>query len=413
MDLDLFKSTMQQRNYKLSINNENVAFGVESGYPVRATLITKGVHIIRVEIDMKTYLLGNNMSTINLNRNHNYTVKTSKKVLLVNINVAGGANDFIASITNLIDLLKKCAVQPADICPVCNQGNCDIFADFKPAYSPTHQNCLAQNQVQMAKQKPALHTYFTGLIGAFLGAIIGSLPSFLVTCSSQKPDFLLLLFIPICIALGYHIFKGKPSVFSIIITIILTISFVFITSIASLSILLFTADSQSLQLADIQRLWDIIFRQGAYWFMIIQASFFAFVSLGIVVFSYCKKILRMPNPKYFNSDYVDSTVITKRSYQKTDKVYDIPYADNANNANIPNNANNVQSNNDTSNLNLKTAFSNFNIDSFSTDNTNKKDYNNYNADTYKADNADNAINKKDYNSYRADNCNTFNETPDL
>ena len=81
-------------------------------------------------------------------------------------------------------------------------------------YVPVHQSCV-QNQTQAtlakAEENELTGNYFTGLIGALLGGVVGAIPNVLAAVFLERIFSLLYALIPIAAYYGYKLLKGKMN----------------------------------------------------------------------------------------------------------------------------------------------------------------------------------------------------------
>ncbi len=125
-----------------------------------------------------------------------------------------------------LSALGACGVTPWDKCPVCGQNDCDSAAPNGNVFRLVHIDCLARNaeKAQNAKEENDFSgSYITGLIGALLGMIVGTLPSLLVIILSNTVYSLLMALIPICAYFGYKLLRGKMNAAALVISIIMAV----------------------------------------------------------------------------------------------------------------------------------------------------------------------------------------------
>ena len=96
-------------------------------------------------------------------------------------------------------------------CPICQQGGCDSLA-FVNGYVPVHAQCV-QNQaygaIAQAQNNQQTGNYALGILGAVLGALVGSIPTILLILLLNVISAWLYALIPLGAYFGYKLFKGK------------------------------------------------------------------------------------------------------------------------------------------------------------------------------------------------------------
>lgn len=117
-------------------------------------------------------------------------------------------------------------------CPLCGNGNCDVYAWLDEGYRATHSSCL-QSRLDLPPEDEVTPVttrgnYFTGILGAFIGAFIGMLPNFAQAFSKLSISAPLYAFIPILSTLVYRLFRGKASrVFSSVVVLLASLAATF------------------------------------------------------------------------------------------------------------------------------------------------------------------------------------------
>ncbi|MDL2300337.1 hypothetical protein LJC01_01690 [Clostridiaceae bacterium OttesenSCG-928-D20] len=118
----------------------------------------------------------------------------------------------------LLDVATECLLEeekssPSSlVCDICNKRGCDSAAMNGTYFQPVHEACVVQKsskQQKNAVKNQKSGNILTGIIGAFLGALIGMLPN-LLAMSLLKIEFGWLYFlIPMGAYQGYKLLKGK------------------------------------------------------------------------------------------------------------------------------------------------------------------------------------------------------------
>ena len=104
-----------------------------------------------------------------------------------------------------------------DKCPLCKKDMCDSAALVGGQFVPVHRQCVTESNQQAvikAEENQNSGNYPLGFIGAFLGAIVGCIPSILTIFLLESEFGLLYMLIPIASYTGYKLFKGKLGGFA-------------------------------------------------------------------------------------------------------------------------------------------------------------------------------------------------------
>ena len=126
-----------------------------------------------------------------------------------------------------LTIISREGITPLDRCPICHKGGCDAAAPMGGVMALAHMDCLRQ---RAEKTKARLEdgefsgSYITGIIGAVLGMIVGTLPNLLLIILLQRVFALAMCLIPICAYYGYKLFGGKRNKFAIVISIIMAVA---------------------------------------------------------------------------------------------------------------------------------------------------------------------------------------------
>lgn len=202
------------------------AAGMERGYLISVTLAGKKSVSVSLPVqkgDSKTYskelkaklkeAFGRNVSAAWAE--DNYVVLYFDTVRIPDVYCQG--------VTAALDILKNLGFTVPDRCSVCGQSGCDRAVPKGAAYAPVHRSCL-EKAVTGAKEKAEQNTqhgsYLLGIVGAFLGAVVGVLPSALTILLVERIYVLLFMLIPICSYAGYRLCKGRMNYTALVVTIL-------------------------------------------------------------------------------------------------------------------------------------------------------------------------------------------------
>ena len=115
----------------------------------------------------------------------------------------------------LSQLKKEGGITPPAVCPLCGLGGCDSNAYLDDDYRPVHAACV-KTRLKLPEDDQVIPAraggnIFTGILGAFLGAVIASLPIFTFALNDGVLHWVLYAFIPILSALCYRLLRGRAS----------------------------------------------------------------------------------------------------------------------------------------------------------------------------------------------------------
>ena len=194
----------------------------------------------------------------------------------------GVDENFDGALSALAELFAAAGVTPPAACPFCKGQGCDTLAFVGGGYVPVHRTCLDRvlgGSAAAARHSMQQGNYFTGILGALVGGLVGALPSLLTIWFASRVFALLFALIPICAYQGYKICRGKLNRVATVVTILSSILPVF-----ALEQILFY-----LSVVDYYGIWPSIFSSMVLYFQIytlgdMLASMITelvFVALGI------------------------------------------------------------------------------------------------------------------------------------
>lgn len=126
----------------------------------------------------------------------------------------GSFEERFTGVMNLVvQGLAEAGVTPPVVCPLCKGTGCDSMTLLGDDYVPAHRACVTssvQGTLEKAEQENA-GNYLTGLIGALLGGVAGTVPNILAAVFLERVVAILYALIPIFAYYGYKLFKGKMN----------------------------------------------------------------------------------------------------------------------------------------------------------------------------------------------------------
>ncbi|BCN32810.1 hypothetical protein [Anaeromicropila herbilytica] len=137
--------------------------------------------------------------------------------------------------TKVVKALQELGIMPQTACPICGSSECDSYALMGEGYQPVHAKCVKNYQVgikEKTEKNELSGNYFTGLIGALLGGVVGSVPNILSILWANKIYAVLFALIPLCTYYGYKLLRGKLNKVCVVITMLVSIIAVFFIEFA-------------------------------------------------------------------------------------------------------------------------------------------------------------------------------------
>ena len=200
--------------------------GIVKGFPVLVTDAKKAVTCaIQTDIRPKNSVM---KKLKELRKSTKSAILWNDHVMRLTVNKQETAEGSPAQVLDrFLEIISREGVAPLDRCPICNKSGCDAAAPMGGVMALAHMDCLKQ---RAEKTKARLEdgefsgSYLTGIIGALLGAIVGTLPNLLLIVFLQRVFALAMCLIPICAYYGYKLFGGKRNKFAIVISIVMAVA---------------------------------------------------------------------------------------------------------------------------------------------------------------------------------------------
>lgn len=133
--------------------------------------------------------------------------------------------------------LEANGIAPRQACAICKQETCDSLALYKDCFAPVHRSCIKgaiENDAKEINRNLQSGSYFTGIIGALLGVIVGIIPNLLSIWFLHYVIAYLFALIPICGYYGYKMLGGKMNISALVITLVLSVAGVYFMQILRL-----------------------------------------------------------------------------------------------------------------------------------------------------------------------------------
>ncbi|MBR7041089.1 MAG: hypothetical protein IKI24_04530 [Clostridia bacterium] len=208
------------------VQKGNMYTGIVNGFPVAVTDAKKAVScVIQTSIRPKNSVM---KKLKELRKATKSAVLWNDYIMRLSVDKQETSEGSQAQVLEkYLAILSGEGITPLDRCPVCRKGGCDAAAPIGGVMALAHMDCL---KMQAEKTKTKLEdgefsgSYITGIIGAVLGMIVGTLPNLLLIILLQRVFALAMCLIPICAYYGYKLFGGKRDKFAIVISIIMAVA---------------------------------------------------------------------------------------------------------------------------------------------------------------------------------------------
>ncbi len=124
--------------------------------------------------------------------------------------------------------MNAAGVRVKERCAVCGQENCDQIVLQGDKYVPVHSDCLANN-AGTVNTKSNQGNMAMGVLGAFIGAIVGALPTIFTVYAFDYILYILVMLIPLASYQGYKMAKGpKTQIATVLATVFSFLSLILV-----------------------------------------------------------------------------------------------------------------------------------------------------------------------------------------
>lgn len=221
---------------------------------------------------------GKNLACTNSGKFLSFTVSFNRK--------SPYTQQFNTYMKAIASALKSNGVSPADSCAVCGGGSPDSLCFYDSSFQPVHSACIRSSLEQARQdieQNKVNGSYLTGFVGAFLGMIVGSLPSIFTIVVLEYIYAILFALVPMAAAWGYRKLNGKMDKISVVIVLLL--SFVSIFIMQYITTVIYVMDEYSLAVGTAIWLTSDLLLTGEGLMAIVTGSgdLFLFMLLGIFI----------------------------------------------------------------------------------------------------------------------------------
>lgn len=145
------------------------------------------------------------------------------------------AKDLVSPIHAVLAELTRLGYVANPRCPICGEKDCDCAIFLGREFRFAHRACvdtLDSDADAETKKSQKQGSVLLGILGAFLGMLVGTLPNLFTILSMEMEYSLLFALIPICSYFGYKLLGGKmkrpiPLIVSIVMSVIGVIMLLF------------------------------------------------------------------------------------------------------------------------------------------------------------------------------------------
>ena len=213
---------------------DNQGFGVMDRYPVSLVLNGKStITSIAARIQLASALKKNHRKEVRELLKHKAIVTYVGTTLSLTVQ-AGHMQypyEFTQTLVSLVNYLRTNNIPESIRCPICGQFQTDGLAFYAGNFQRLHLHCLdskLSSQQERITNNETNGNFVTGLFGAILGGICGIVPNIFTILVLNHIYVVLFALIPICIYYGYKVCRGKMNTGALVLTIVLSVLFLFL-----------------------------------------------------------------------------------------------------------------------------------------------------------------------------------------
>ncbi|MBO6158551.1 MAG: hypothetical protein J6P72_04710 [Firmicutes bacterium] len=228
------------RNQRMTVVGE-MAFGEIAGYPftLRPTVISQQVRSCAayfvVEGRMPNPVFKELRKSLKPYGALSYMGSDRSRI---SFTCAGAQSDLwsrlYAGLSYLSQSFQANGIGIPQVCPICKQPGCNALA-YINGYVPVHSSCLqnqAYSQIASAESNNRNGNYALGILGALLGALVGSIPTILLMFLLSRISAWLYALIPLGSYYGYKLFGGRMDKKVVLpVVIVFSVLMVFFTEL--------------------------------------------------------------------------------------------------------------------------------------------------------------------------------------
>lgn len=258
-------------------------FGVVNGYPVSVTWVNK--RLVQLQLAAAKEQWKEHKKELNSAFKGKGNVSFGADSIYISLKL-NDSDDLLNRLKDAVNCVKNLGIRDDNTCPICKMSGCDTAAFLNGAYRTTHSACLDTMLTdKKAKFEDNTHNgnYITGIIGAILGMLIGTIPSFFTIVWMNTIYALLFALIPLFAYHGYRLLRGKMNKFVIVLSIIMGIAGVYVLNFALLGYNVMTG--YGLSIVDYFTVLPIFLSDTDVWISMTTDSIvdFFFVIVGIAI----------------------------------------------------------------------------------------------------------------------------------
>lgn len=320
MDKQEFNSLMLQRGMKPFSAG---VMGVVDGYPMSLVWLNKKRITVNVatsnssdwklhgkELGQECKQNGLGTATTDGNGHIIFTLKTDTMSDIYN-----------QGLRQVATMLRSRGLKAPETCAICRMGSCDAAAFVGGAAQPIHAGCidrLAQGAAAKAQEAKVTGNYATGLIGAFLGMLVGVIVPLVAIIATDTLYAVLFALIPLASYYGYKLFRGRMNKMAAVAAIVMSILGVFIMGFLEIGYYLMTDKdfvygiyyvNRVLTFKETVSVMPDLLSVGSNWTVILKASIMRFIFVALGIFFVWSQITRTAASEVTTVESVRATVI--------------------------------------------------------------------------------------------------------
>ena len=281
MDKMEFKESMERRGMKVF---DNRAYGIAEGYPIIALLVRSNAAQVVLNIRPDQWR-ANKRELRRALRQWGSVAWTGDRVTVTG-KLGQTADVYQELIEPVVKVFKDFNISVDDTCYICHRGRCDVAAPLGYAYRPAHRACLESALAgarAKAQEDEANGSYVSGIAGAILGGIVGTIPSFLTIVWMERLYAVLFALIPLCAYYGYKLFRGRMNKAALICSVAMSVMGVYILNFALLGY--FFIVEYNMSFGEMLQVMPAFLGDLAIWLEFTRSSVteFIFAAIGVLI----------------------------------------------------------------------------------------------------------------------------------
>lgn len=184
---------------------EDTAYGVRNGYPVAISMLNGKKAQVYLTLDVSA-LPQQAQVVQQAGGQRGLALKCGNRQVFYEWR--GRMADVMGSVELVAGILQTNGLNPPHCCALCGEDAPNGAMLCGTHYDMVHSNCVS-DLMQRSNPKENLGSFGVGFAGALLGAVVGLIPTVLMTVLFQSLSGVLLMLLPLCAAYGYFKLGGR------------------------------------------------------------------------------------------------------------------------------------------------------------------------------------------------------------